>query len=159
MKLEHHIWRKLRKKNSLQISCSTKKVSPVIILVSTQVHTPSALHLTVPPSVRLPPQLQLRLRLRHPNAAQQKDGELFHAPHLQPQHGGIVGQPGGRNGGHWLPAERQLSGCGGQEEALSSQVSPNTHSGFFVVLVLQFSAKTWLFNVESERSRLTALLL
>lgn len=91
-----------------------------------------------PTPVCLPPQL-LWLRPRSPNAASQEDGELLYAPHLRPQHSGPVGQSGGGNSGHWLPAERQLSGCRGQEEALSSQVS--------------------LFCFKSGHSRLTALLL
>lgn len=56
---------------------------------------------------------------------QQKDGELLHSSHLRPQHGRTVGQSWCRNSGHRLPDERKrLSGCRGQEEALSSQVSP-----------------------------------
>lgn len=56
---------------------------------------------------------------------QQKDGELLHSSDLRPQHSRAVGQSWCGNRGHWLPDERKwLSGCRGQEEALSSQVSP-----------------------------------
>lgn len=56
---------------------------------------------------------------------QQKDGELLHSSHLRPQHGCTVGQSWCGNSGHRLPDEwKWLSGCRGQEKALSSQVSP-----------------------------------